>query len=147
MRARVSHTPACDASEAASMTFVPPMPARRSAKAKALPVWPPPTISTSWSMPACTGTQLAGAGPSRRSASCAAWSGFVEEEADEGGKEDEELMVGECRSRLRAGIKKADPVGSAERCFGGNGETPASKASVAILQPSTREAKHVIRIR
>ena len=51
IRAAFSHTPARASSSAASMTDTLPMPARRSAKANALPLCPPPTIATLWSMP------------------------------------------------------------------------------------------------
>jgi hypothetical protein len=52
MRARVVQTPACDGSDAVSITVTPPVPARRSAKAKAVPPRPPPTMAAPWSMPA-----------------------------------------------------------------------------------------------
>jgi len=46
IRAAVSQTPACASSAAASITDTLPIPARRSAKAKALPLCPPPTMVT-----------------------------------------------------------------------------------------------------
>jgi len=69
--------PARSASGAASIAETLPIPARRSAKAKAQPVWPPPTMTTLWSVPSRSGTQFAGSGPWRRSASRAARSGSV----------------------------------------------------------------------
>src|SRR5471032_800282 len=76
MRARFSQTPAPASSDAASITDTLPIPARRNANANAAPVCPPPTITTLWSIPSRSGTQLSGSGPNRRSASSALASGL-----------------------------------------------------------------------
>jgi hypothetical protein len=77
MRARVSQMPAPASSAAASITETLPIPARRRAKAKVEPVCPPPTMSTLWSIPERSVTQLSGSGPIRRRVSRAAKSGSV----------------------------------------------------------------------
>ena len=74
MRALVSQTPAAAPSLAASITATLPIPARRSAKANALPDWPPPMMTTLWSMPSRSGTQFSGSGPIRRRVSWATLS-------------------------------------------------------------------------
>ena len=75
MRALVSQTPAAAPSLAASITATLPIPARRRAKANALPDWPPPMMTTLWSMPSRSGTQFSGSGPIRRRVSWATLSG------------------------------------------------------------------------